>query len=161
MADQTVTPLSPRGLLTLILAGALATAAFDIYGQVISPALGGSRLAPVPLAGSVWRAIAGFQSREMAELLHYTAGLIGYPLGFALVARPIWKKVAPNVPSYLVAVAFGIVQWVFALYVMAHLVAGQAAFLNWTGITWAALYGHIVYALVAIGVSNHFVLRRR
>jgi hypothetical protein len=97
----------------------------------------------------------------MAELLHYTAGVIGYPLGFALVARPIWQKVAPQVPWWLVAVAFGIMQWVFALYVMAHLVAGQAAFLNWTGITWAALYGHIVYALVAIGVSNHFMLNRR
>ncbi|WP_298360145.1 hypothetical protein [uncultured Litoreibacter sp.] len=158
---DTTSPLSPRGILMLMLAGALATTAFDIYGQVISPALGGSRLAPVPLAGSVWRAIAGFPSKEMAELLHYTAGVIGYPLGFALVARPLWQKIAPAVPWWAVAVAFGCAQWVFALYIMAHLVAGQPAFLDWTGITWAALWGHIVYALVAIGVSNHFALVRR
>lgn len=160
MSETSPSPLSPRGFLLVMLAGALATAAFEIYGQVISPTLGGSRLAPVPLAGSVWRAIAGFPSKEMAEVLHYTAGVIGYPLGFALVARPLWQKVLPQLPWYLVAVAFGIVQWIFALYFMAHLIGGQPAFLGFTGITWAALWGHIVYALVAIGVSNHFTLVR-
>ncbi|MEP5761171.1 MAG: hypothetical protein ABJ327_18015 [Litoreibacter sp.] len=147
--------------LTLMLAGALATCAFEIYGQVISPALGYSRLAPVPLAASVFKAIAGYGSKEMAELMHYTAGIIGYPVGFALVARPLWLKIAPRVPWYAVAVAFGVVQWVFALYVMAHLIAGQKAFLGFSGITWAALWGHIVYALVAIGVTHHFTLGRR
>lgn len=153
--------LTLANFLNLMMAGALATCAFEIYGQVISPLLGYSRLAPVPLAASVFKAIAGFGSKEMAETLHYTAGIIGYPLGFALVARPLWQKIAPKVPWYIVAVAFGAVQWVFALYVLAHLVAGQKAFLGFTGITYAALWGHIVYALVAIGVTHHFILRPR
>lgn len=159
---MTETENSPlRWFLMLMMAGAAATCAFEVYGQVISPTLGGSRLAPVPLAGSVWKAISGEGSKTMAELLHYFAGIVGYPLGFALVARPIWQKVAAGVPWFVVAVAFGTVQWVFAVYVMAHLVAGQAAWLGWSGITWAALWGHIVYALVAIGITQHLVLVRR
>ncbi len=154
-------PLSLRGFLMLMLAGGLATIAFELYGEVISPLLGGSRLAPVPLAGSVFRAIAGFQSKEAAVLLHYIAGCIGYPLGFALVARPLWQKIMPGLPWYVVAVAFGVAQWVFALYIMAHLIAGQPAFLGFTKITWAALYGHVLYALVAIGITNHMTLARR
>lgn len=153
--------LTIHNFLTLMLAGALATCAFEIYGQVISPSLGFSRLAPVPLAASVFKAIAGYGSKEMAELLHYAAGIIGYPLGFALIARPLWQRFAPQVPWYGVAVAFGTAQWVFALYVLAHLIAGQKAFLGFTGITYAALWGHIVYALVAIGITNHFMLVRR
>ncbi|MEP3345643.1 MAG: hypothetical protein ABJN34_12390 [Litoreibacter sp.] len=153
--------LTASNILLLMMAGALATCAFELYGQVVSPTLGFSRLAPVPLAASVFKAIAGFSSKEMAEVLHYTAGIIGYPIGFAFVARPIWQKVAPQVPWYAVAVAFGTVQWVFALYVLAHLIGGQPAFLGFTGITYAALWGHIVYSLVAIGVTNHFMLSRR
>jgi hypothetical protein len=153
--------LTPRGFLMLMLGGALATVAFELYGEVVSPSLGGSRLAPVPLAGSVFRAIAGYGSKEMAVLLHYIAGVIGYPLGFALVARPLWQKIAPRMPWWAVAVAFGCVQWVFALYIMAHLIAGQPPFLGFTGITWAALYGHILYAFVAIGVGHHYALSRR
>ncbi|WP_107846260.1 hypothetical protein [Litoreibacter ponti] len=160
MTDTTPHPLSLRGFLMLVLAGSAATIAFELYGEVISPLLGGSRLAPVPLAGSVFKALSGFQSREAANFLHYFAGCIGYPLGFALVARPLWQKFMPGLRWALVAVAFGIVQWVFALYVMAHLIAGQAPFLGFTGITWAALWGHILYALVAIGLTHHFLLKR-
>ena len=158
MADSIFTP---RGFLTLVLAGAAATVAFEIYGEVISPSLGGSRLAPVPLAGQVWSTLAGYQSRTMANLLHYLAGIIGYPLGFALIARPLWHKFAPWLPWFAVAVLFGIIQWVFALYGMAHLIAGNKPFLGWTGITWAALWGHILYALIAIGITRHFILTRR
>ncbi|MEM7644452.1 MAG: hypothetical protein AAF366_18290, partial [Pseudomonadota bacterium] len=39
--------------------------------------------------------------------------------------------------------------WIFALYVMAHLVAGMPAFLGFTGITWVALWGHVLFGVVA------------
>ena len=42
----------------------------------------------------------------------------------------------------------------FALYVMAHLVTGNKPFLGWTGITWVALWGHIIYALVAATIME-------
>lgn len=142
----------------IIIAGALGTVAFGIFGQGISPLMGGSNLAPVPLAGSVFKSIAGFGYKPAAYLLHYFAGVICYPLAFALIARPIWQKFAPILPWFVVAVMFGVIQWVFALYVMAHLVAGMPPFLKFSGITWAALYGHIIYALVAIGVSQYLTV---
>ncbi|WP_350334656.1 hypothetical protein [Coralliovum pocilloporae] len=147
--------LSLERLTIVLIAGAFGTIAFEIFGQAISPLLGGSRLAPVPLAASVFKAIAGFGSKPAAYMLHYLAGVLCYPLAFALIGRPLWKSIAPSVPWYVVAVAFGLFQWVFALYVMAHVIAGMPPFLNFAGITWAALYGHVIYALVAIGVSQH------
>jgi len=53
------------------------------------------------------------------------------------------------VPWLASAVLYGVILWVFALYFMAHLIAGNAAFLGWTGITWVALVGHVVFAVVA------------
>ena len=50
--------------------------------------------------------------------------------------------------------ADGVALWVFALYVMAHLVTGNKPFLGFTGSTWVALWGHIVYALVAAGIME-------
>ena len=43
---------------------------------------------------------------------------------------------------------YGIALWVFALYIMASLIAGNKPFLGFSGITWVALWGHIVYAVV-------------
>ena len=48
-----------------------------------------------------------------------------------------------------VAVIYGIVLWIFALYIMASLIAGQPAFLGFTGITWVALAGHVLFAIIA------------
>ena len=52
------------------------------------------------------------------------------------------------------ATVYGVVLWVFALYVMAHLVAGNKPFLGFTGITWVALWGHVVFAIVAAWVME-------
>ena len=43
---------------------------------------------------------------------------------------------------------FGVGLWVYALYVMAHLVAGLPAFLDFYPIAWASLGGHILFGLV-------------
>jgi hypothetical protein len=45
--------------------------------------------------------------------------------------------------------AYGVALWIFALYIMAHLIAGNPAFLGFTGITWVALAGHVLFAVVA------------
>lgn len=47
---------------------------------------------------------------------------------------------------------YAVALWVFALYVIAHLVAGNPAFLGFGGITWVALAGHVLFTLVAAGV---------
>ncbi len=132
-----------------LIAGAIATVAFDFFGQSLSPGLGFASLAPVPLANSTLQALFGAPWEPGAHALHYVAGLVAYPLGWLLVAEPLRRRVAPQVPWIAGAVAYGVVLWIFAMYIMAHLIAGLPAFLGFTGITWVALVGHVLFAIVA------------
>jgi hypothetical protein len=137
---------------TMLVAGAIATVAFDFFGQSLSPMLGFASLAPVPLANSVIEALFGAKFGPGAHFLHYVAGLVAYPLGWIMVAGPLARRFVPDLPWWVVAVGYGVALWVFALFIMAYLVAGLPPFLNFTGITWVALIGHIVYAVVAAAV---------
>jgi len=148
--------LDARSLVTMLVAGALATAAFDFYGQSLSPLLGFASLAPVPLANATLQALFGFTSEPGAQMLHYIAGMIAYPLGWMLIARPLAARLAPQLSWLAAAALYGVALWIFALYIMAHLVAGLPAFLGFTGITWIALVGHVLFAVVAA-----FVVERR
>ena len=153
-----------RLVMTILFAGALATVAFDLFGQTISPLLRdvagpvlGAKLAPVPLATAVLSKFTGVPGKELAKLglpygLHILTGLIAYPLGWLLIVRPIWQRVASALPWVLPAIAYGVGLWVFALYGMAHLVAGNPPFLGFGTLTWVALIGHIIFALVAAWV---------
>ena len=137
---------------TVLTAGAAATVAFDFFGQSISPALGFASLAPVPLANAVINTVFGAPFTPGAHALHYMAGLLAYPLGWLLIVDPLRRRLAPALPWAAAAVGYGVTLWIFALYIMAHLIAGMPAFLGFTGITWVALVGHVVFALVAAGV---------
>lgn len=141
-----------RTLFTLLSAGALATVAFDAYGQGLSPAIGMAKLAPVGLASSTLQSLFGSSPAGVAHLLHAVTGMVFYVLGYFLIARPLQRAILPQLPWLATAVLYGVVLWVFALYIMAHLVAGLPAFLGFTGITYVALYGHILYAVVAAWV---------
>jgi hypothetical protein len=141
-----------RTVFTLLSAGALATIAFDTFGQALSPLFGYAKLAPVGLAGATLKNVFGANPAGAAYLLHTLTGLVFYTLGYFLIARPVQRIVMPRLHWSLTAVAYGIALWVFALYIMAHLVAGMPAFLGFTGITWVALWGHIVFAVVAAAV---------
>jgi hypothetical protein len=151
-----VARLDARSLVTMLVAGALATVAFDFFGQSLSPALGFASLAPVPLANSVIQTVFGAPFTPGAHFLHYMAGLIAYPIGWMLLARPLATRFVPQMPWWVAAIAYGFGLWIFALFVMAHLIAGHPAFLGFTGITWVALVGHVLFALVAA-----FVVERR
>lgn len=139
---------------TVLTAGAFATVAFDLFGQALSPALGFAQLAPVGLANAVIAKLFGAGWKPGAEMLHYAAGLVAYPAGWALIVEPLRRRVAPSLPWLAAAGAYGVALWVFALYVMAHLVAGNPPFLGWTGITWVALWGHVLFAVVAAFVCR-------
>ncbi|MEL6585801.1 MAG: hypothetical protein AAFY65_05330 [Pseudomonadota bacterium] len=137
---------------TLLIAGALATIAFDLFGQGLSPLAGFAKLAPVGLAQATLSKVFGAAPKGAADTLHILTGMVAYPLGYFLIARPLAAKITPWMHWSLVATAYGVGLWVFALYVMAHLVAGNAPFLGFSGITWVALWGHILFALVAAAV---------
>lgn len=145
---------SESHIFTILAAGALATLAFDSYGQAISPLIGMSKLASVPLATQTIQVLTGFRSPELGYLLHVITGLIFYPLGWYLIARPIQQKLVPALPWIATALAYGVMLWVFALYIMAHLVAGNPPFLGFTEITWVALIGHVLFAVVAAWIME-------
>lgn len=138
-----------RNIWTILIAGAFATIAFDLFGKGLAPLFGYAKLAPVGLATQSLKTIFGSIPKGSGDIMHALTGLIIYPLGWVLVARPLQLKLIPNLHWSITAVAYGIGLWVFALYIMASLVSGNKPFLGWTGITWVALWGHIVYAVVA------------
>ena len=139
---------------TVLTAGAFATLAFDAFGQGLSPLLGFAKLAPVGLAGATLNSVFGANPPGAAHILHLLTGLVAYAFGWFVLARPLQLAIAPRLPWAITAVIYGIILWVFALYVVAHLVTGNTPFLGWTGITWVALWGHILYALVAAWIME-------
>ena len=143
-----------RTLATVLTAGAFATLAFDIFGQGLSPLFGHARLAPTGLAGATIKSVFGATPKGAAHLLHFATGMIFYAIGYFAIARPLQQAILPHLHWIVTAIAYGVGLWVFALYGMAHLVAGMKPFLGWTGITWVALWGHIVYALVAAAIME-------
>ena len=145
-APASATPLST--IMAVLLVGGLATVAFDMFGQALSPLAGYAKLAPVGLAQGAIKHFFGAVPKGSGELLHFITGMIAYPIGWLLIARPIADRITPGIPKILVAIIYGIGLWIFALYLMAHLVVGMPAFLGFTGITWVALVGHILYAVV-------------
>ena len=143
-------PLAPANLLILLVAGAVATAAFDLFGQWLTPTLGFARLAPEPLAAQTLQTVFGpFEGAALGgAIVHWLTGILAYPVGYVFIARPVARVVTPFLPWPVVAAVYGVALWVFALYVMAHLVNGNPAFLAFTGITWVALIGHVLWAAV-------------
>ena len=146
--------INSRLPMTMLIAGALATVAFDIFGQSLSPMLGFARLSPVPLANQVIGALFGAQYLPGAYFLHYFAGLVAYPLGWLLFVDPVARRAVPFLPWYATAGIYGVVLWIVALYVMGHLIAGNPAFFGFNELAWVALVGHIVYAVVAAAVAR-------
>ena len=150
---------------TVLIAGAFATIGFDVLGQTISPLLKsvaapylGAKLAPVALATQALSVVFDVPAKLIRGLgighgLHILTGLLFYPLGYVLLARPL-STAFPPVPWWASGIIFGVALFIFALYGMAHLIAGNPPFLGWGGITWVALWGHIVYGLIVAAVCH-------
>lgn len=154
-------PLS-RLIAVALGAGACATAAFDLYGQAFSPLMGAASLAPVPLATQTWATLTGSATPAMGHLLHYIAGLIAYPLGW-LILRALLPRLLPGLPRpallTLGVLGYGVALWVFAIWFMASVINGNPPFLGFTGITWVALAGHVLFAAVFAAVAEPFLRR--
>lgn len=137
-------PVLTAGLvLTILVAGAAADLVWEFWARVITPFLVGGPLQPAALVQSVF----GFKNLLLAEIIHGVVGVIFYPIGYLFIARPLQRLVLPNLPLFLTGLGFGVGLWVFALYVMAHLIAGLPPFLGFIPLTWASLGGHILFGL--------------
>lgn len=134
------------------LAGIAATIVWEVWARLVTPAVIGGPLEPAALIMSVFG--LGAEHRPLAELLHFITGIVFYPLGYVLVMRPVrplgWLGGG---------IAYGVVLWVFALFVMAGLVAGLPLFLGFIPLTWMSLIGHLIFALVLTGTLDR--LERR
>jgi hypothetical protein len=143
----------------MFVAGAFATMAFDLWGQIVSPALGFANLSPHGLAKSLLAAL-GLPNGDFAGyFMHfYLVGLIGYPLGWLFIFRPLWQSVIGQTPWLVPATIYGAGLWVFAIGGITA-IAGLPFFLNFTGITWVALVGHTLYGIVLVAILRGTALR--
>ena len=138
--------LTRATLATALLAGLAADFSWEVWARVITPLLPGidGPLEPAALVESVF----GFHNRPLGEAIHLLTGFAFYPLGYLFIARPLQRLIIPVLPWYLTALGFGAGLFVFALYVMAHLIAGFPPFLGWIPLTYASLAGHLLFGLV-------------
>ena len=145
-----------RSLGLMFISGFFATVAFDLWGQVVSPSFGFANLSPHGLAKSLLGAY-GLPSGDFAGyFVHfYLVGLIGYPVGWLYVFRPVWVRVVPRGGWFPGAAVYGFGLWIFAIGGITSL-AGLPFFLNFTGIAWVALVGHVLYGIVLVAVMRLF-----
>ena len=144
----------------MFIGGFFATTAFDLWGQLISPALGFANLSPHGLARSLLGAFGLPASEFGGYYVHfYLVGLIGYPLGWLYVFRPLWARLAGWRGGWFAASAiYGFGLWLFAIGGVTA-VAGLPLFLDFTGIAWVALAGHVIYGIV-LGAALRWLRHR-
>ena len=146
--------LNAQTLGVLFVAGFFASNVFDLWGQIISPALGFANLSPHGLAKSLLGAL-GLPNGDFAGyFMHfYLVGLIGYPVGWLCIFAPLWRAVIGPSHWFLPSALYGFGLWVFAIGGITA-IAGLPFFLNFTGITWVALVGHVLYGIVLVAVMQ-------
>lgn len=110
----------------------------------------------MPLATQSLSVVSGLEGATITALglghgLHLLTGLVLYPLSYLLVLRPVLEG-GLRMPWWAAGAAYGAGLFVFGLHVMAYLVAGLPSFPGWSGITWVALWGHVLFGLIVAGV---------
>jgi len=145
-------PLSIQTLGLMFIGGFFATNAFDLWGQMISPGLGCANLSPHGLAKSLLNSL-GLPSGDFAGyFVHfYLVGLVGYPIGWLFIFAPLWNRVIGETHWFIPSAIYGFGLWVFAIGGITA-IAGLPFFLGFTGITWVALVGHVLYGIVFAAV---------
>lgn len=128
--------------------GAAGLVVWEIFARLIAPHWIGFALDPTGLIEAALGATGG-----VAQAIHIVTGLIFFPLGYLFVARPLANRLLPALPWPLLGLGYGIALWVFALYGMAHLLAGMPPFLGFEPIAWASLVGHAGLALTLAAVA--------
>ena len=144
----------------MFIAGVVATCAFDFWGQIVSPGIGWAALSPHGLARSLLGRFGLPDGDFAGYFVHfYLVGLIGYPVGWLYVFKPLWNRVTGAPGGWFVASAvYGFGLWLFAIGGITA-IAGLPFFLNFTGIAWVALIGHVLYGIVLVAVMQAITRR--
>ena len=152
-ASNRLPAMNAKTLGLMFISGFFATNAFDLWGQIISPGLGFANLSPHGLAKSLLGTF-GLPSGDFAGFFvhFYLVGLIAYPVGWLFIFRPLWASVIGERGGWLIPSAiYGFGLWIFAIGGITA-IAGLPFFLNFTGIAWVALVGHVLYGIVMVAV---------
>lgn len=150
-------------LITALIAGAVSLTVWEVWAKVFAPLYMGGALSPVGLVKSslgigndtfapVFSASAKAVGNAAANGIHLLTGLIFYPLGYMLAARPISKSVMPALPWWVTGAVYGVALYVFAMYIMAHFFAGFPPFFGFNALSQASLIGHTMLGIAIAGV---------
>ncbi|MEL6769380.1 MAG: hypothetical protein AAFP17_19545 [Pseudomonadota bacterium] len=168
-----------RIIVTTLVAGAIGLALWELWIRFGAPVTTGKfpLEGPIGLAQASLNKLFGISAykddnlflgllsgRGIAEIAHFSAAFIGYPLGFLIAARPIGRAVLGRIgdtgADALTGLVYGALLFVFAGYVMGHLVAGFPPFFGWKSLTvWTGLppgsfIGHVLLGLgIALGAT--------
>jgi len=137
-------------LLCIAAAGLAGLVVWEAFARLVAPLWLGYALAPADLI-EITLGITGWP----AHLLHLLTGLVFYPAGYVLVLLPLMRAAVGDLPWPLPGLVLGVATWIFALFVMAHLVGGLPPFLEFDAVAWASLVGHVL-----MGLAIAFVIRR-
>lgn len=135
-----------------LIAGIAGLAVWEIFARLVAPVWLGFALDPTGLI----EAALG-QSGAVAQAIHILTGLVFFPFGYVFVVRPFAARFLPMLPWPLLGLGYGIALWVFAMYFMAHLLAGMPPFLGFEPIALASLVGHVGLGLAIAAVAAFFV----
>jgi hypothetical protein len=146
--------LNRQTLGLMFISGFFATIAFDLWGQAISPALGFATLSPHGLARSLLSTLGLPAGNFAGYFVHfYLVGLVGYPIGWLFVFATAWNRIVGSTHWFVPSAIYGFGLWIFAIGGITT-IAGLPFFLGFTGITWVALVGHVVYGIVMVAVMR-------
>lgn len=152
--------LSFNTLGLMFISGFFATLAFDFWGQIVSPGLGFANLSPHGLAQSLLGSLGLPNNAFAGYFVHfYVVGLIGYPVGWLFIFAPLWQRIVGTTHWLLPSAIYGFGLWIFAIGGITSL-AGLPFFLNFSGIVWVALVGHVLYGIVLVAMLNLIGSRR-
>jgi hypothetical protein len=128
-----------------LLGGVCGMLADAVAVYLIAPAL----LGVSPTTAGMVRAILHLAALSVAIAVQALAGVVLFPIVFALVARPLAERLAPGLPWWLVGIGFGVVLWLAA---QALLLANTSATTDVTVWVVPTLIGHLLYGLTLAGV---------
>lgn len=139
--------LDARTLRDLCLGGAAGLLTWELFARLLTPEVIGGPLEPASLIISLFENLFAVNpGRPVAEALHYVTGIALYPLAYWILTR-LARSLGPTLDGLL----WGIATWVIALGLFASL-AGLPFMLGFIPLTWMSLVGHMLYAMVAVGV---------
>ena len=151
--DLTAVPPALRA----IIAGVAGLIAWEAFASLIAPLWIGERLDPSGLV----QAAFGIQSAAVALLVHIATGLVVFPLVYAWGVERVLPRLVPGMPWIVRGLLYGAGLWVFAMWVVAGLLAGFPAFLGFGTVAWASLAGHLAYGVVLAAASDWLESRAR